>query len=103
MSARRLICISIRNSENGRLRTLASSTSFRCLADAGHSFSFAGETVSNTIPCEAHMARGIAMTTDICGQPGDGAGYRSHAGTHVNAVDNDLLACGGELQVSFEG
>jgi hypothetical protein len=49
------------------------------------------------------MARGIAMTTDICRQAGDGASSRAHAGTHVNAVDMDPLACGGESQASFEG
>jgi hypothetical protein len=68
-----------------------------------HSFLFADEMVSNTIPGEAHMARGIAMTTDICRQPGDGAGFRAHTATHANAVDMDLLACGGESQASFEG
>jgi len=29
------------------------------------------------------MARGIAMITDICRQPGDGAGLRTHAGTRA--------------------
>jgi hypothetical protein len=43
------------------------------------------------------------MITDICGQPGDGAGFRAHAATHANAVDKPLLACGGESQVSFQG
>jgi len=64
---------------------------------------FADETDLNTISCEAYMARGIATTTDICRQPGDGAGFRAHAVIHANAVDMDLLACGGELQASFEG
>jgi hypothetical protein len=49
------------------------------------------------------MARGIAMITDVCRQPGDGAGSRAHAVTHANAVDKDLLACDGESQVSSEG
>jgi hypothetical protein len=43
------------------------------------------------------------MITDICRQPGDGAGFRAQSATHANAVDKDLLACGGESQVSFEG
>ena len=30
------------------------------------------------------MARGIAMITDICRQPGDGAGLRPHAVTRAN-------------------
>jgi hypothetical protein len=68
---------------------------------------FADETVSNTILGEAHMARGIAMTTDTCRQPGDGAGFRAHAVTRANAVDMAadmaLLTCSGESQASFEG
>ena len=75
----------------------------RPVPDACHCFLFAAETVSNTIPCEAHMARGIAMTTDICRRSGEGAGFRAHAATPANAVEKDLLACGGELQASFEG
>jgi hypothetical protein len=46
---------------------------------ACQSFLFAGGTVSNTIPGEAHMARGIAMTTDTCRQPGGGGGFRTRA------------------------
>ena len=49
------------------------------------------------------MVRGLAMTTDIRRQPGDGADSRAHAVTHVNALDNDLLAYGDEPHVSFEG
>ena len=48
------------------------------------------------------MARGIATTTDICRQPGDGAGFRAHAFTHANAMDNDLLPFDGASQVSFQ-
>jgi hypothetical protein len=78
-------------------------TCFRPAPDACQSFLFADETVSHTIWREAHMAQGIAMTTDTCRQPGDGAGFRAHAVTHANAVDNDLLACDGESQVGFQG
>ena len=49
------------------------------------------------------MARGIAMTTGTCRQPGDGAGLRAHAVTRANAEDKDLLACASESQVSFKG
>ena len=42
---------------------------------ACQSYLFADETVSNTLPCEVHMVLGIAMITDICRQPGDGAGH----------------------------
>jgi hypothetical protein len=51
-------------------------------------FLFAAETVSNTIRCEAYMARGIAMTTDACRQPGDGAGLRAHAVTRAKLTGN---------------
>jgi len=47
------------------------------------SFLFADGTVSNTIPCEAHMAQGIAMTTDNCRQPGDGEEFRAHSVTRA--------------------
>ena len=73
------------------------------MPDACHSFLFADVTVSNTIPCEAHMARGITMTTDIWRQPGGGAGFRAQSATHANAVDKDLLARDGESHVNFEG
>jgi hypothetical protein len=56
--------------------------------DACQSFLFADETVSSTIPCEAHMARGIEMTTDTCRQPGDGDGFRAHAVTHAKLTGN---------------
>jgi hypothetical protein len=36
---------------------------------------FADETVSNTILCEAHMVRGIAIITDTCRPSGGGEGY----------------------------
>jgi hypothetical protein len=52
---------------------------FRSMPAACQFFLFADETVSNTIPLEIHMARGIAMTTDTCRQPGDGAAFRAHA------------------------
>jgi hypothetical protein len=55
------------------------------MPDVCQSFLFAEETISNTIPREAYMARGIAMTIEIRRQPGDGAGFR------VNAVDRDRL------------
>ena len=55
----------------------------RTMPDASQSFLFAGETFSNTIPCEAYMARGVAMTTDICRQPGDGTGLRAVAVTYA--------------------
>ena len=48
------------------------------------SFLIAHKTVLSTIPCEAHMALGIAMISDICRQPGDGAGFRAHAGPHAS-------------------
>jgi hypothetical protein len=62
--------------------------------DACQSFLIAGGTVSNTILCEAHMARGVAMISDICRQPGDGSGFgarnrHSHAITFwLNAGPN---------------
>jgi hypothetical protein len=34
------------------------------------------------------MARGIAMTTDICRQPGDGSGFRARAGTRAKLTAN---------------
>jgi hypothetical protein len=49
---------------------------------------FADETGSNIIPCEAHMARDIAMITDICRQAGDGAGLRAHAVTRAKLAGN---------------
>ena len=58
------------------------------MPDASQSFLFAGETVSNTIWCEAHMARGIAMITDICRQPGDGTGFRTVVFTHASLTGN---------------
>jgi hypothetical protein len=48
--------------------------------DACQFFSFADETVSNTISREAHMAWGTAMTTYICRQPGDGSGFCANSG-----------------------
>ena len=47
------------------------------MPDASRSFLFADETLWITIPCEAHMIRGIAMTTDTCRQPGDCGGFRA--------------------------
>lgn len=52
------------------------------------SFLFADETVSNTIPCEVHMVRGIAMTTDTCRQSGDGDGFRARAVTRAKLTGN---------------
>ena len=49
---------------------------------ACQSFLFANETDSNTIMCNAYMARSIAMTTDTCRQPGDGDSFRAQAITH---------------------
>ena len=34
------------------------------------------------------MARGIAMITDICRQPGDGAGFRTHAVIRAKRIQN---------------
>jgi hypothetical protein len=34
------------------------------------------------------MARGIAMITDICRQPGDGAGFRAHAVSRAKLTGN---------------
>jgi len=34
------------------------------------------------------MARGIAMTTDTCRQPGDGAGFGAHAITRAKLTGN---------------
>ena len=61
---------------------------FGTMPDASQSFLFAGETVSNTIPCAAYMARGIAMIAAICRQPGDGAGFRAVALTHAKLTVN---------------
>jgi hypothetical protein len=49
---------------------------------ACHSFLFADEAISNSIPGKAHMTRGIAMIIGICHQPGDGDSFRAHAITH---------------------
>jgi hypothetical protein len=56
------------------------------LADARQSFLFADETVSNIIPCEAHMVQGIAMITAICRQPGDRAGDPAEADRIVCSI-----------------
>jgi hypothetical protein len=55
--------------------------------DACQSFLIADETVSNTIPGEAHMGWGIAMITDICRQPG-GGGLRAHAADRAKLTGN---------------
>ena len=34
------------------------------------------------------MARGTAMTTDTCRQPGDGTGFRAHAVTRAKLTGN---------------
>ena len=34
------------------------------------------------------MARGIAMATDTCRQPGDGAGSSAHAATRAKLTGN---------------
>jgi hypothetical protein len=51
---------------------------------AYQSFLFADETVSNTIPCEAQMVRGITTTADTYRQPGEGDGFHAHAVAHGN-------------------
>ena len=51
-------------------------------------FLFAAETVSNTIRCEAYMARGIAMITGTCRQPGDGAGSSAYTVTRAKLTGN---------------
>jgi hypothetical protein len=51
-------------------------------------FLFAAETVSSTIPCEAYMARGIAMITGTCRQPGDGAGSSAYTVTRAKLTGN---------------
>ena len=58
------------------------------LSAACQPFLFADEMVSITIPCEAHMARGIATTTDTCRQPGDGAGSSAHGLTRAKLTGN---------------
>jgi hypothetical protein len=34
------------------------------------------------------MIWGITMTTDSCRQPGDGAGFHTHAVTHAKPTEN---------------
>ena len=59
---------------------------FRFYSD--NSFLFADETVSDTIQSEAHMVRGIAMTTDNCRQSGDGHAFHTHAVNRANPTGN---------------
>jgi hypothetical protein len=61
---------------------------FRSMPAACQFFLFADETVSNTIPFEIHMARGITMTTDTCRQPGDGTDFCARAVTHAKLIGN---------------
>ena len=57
------------------------------MPDACQSFLIADETVSNTIPGEAHMGRGIAMTADTSRQPG-GGGLRARAADRAKLTGN---------------